>query len=86
MANLLYAPGSRMGRGWLISQTGEERSIKSVFIMGISIAESTDVFHVPFSSFNSDGTPKTAMSTSKPIPSGSRCCPLVSGGLKCSPF
>ena len=26
--------------------------------MGISIAESTDVFHVPFSSFNNDGTPE----------------------------
>ncbi len=26
--------------------------------MGISIAENTDVFHVPFSSFNNDGTPE----------------------------
>lgn len=26
--------------------------------MGISIAESTNVFHVPFSSFNNDGTPE----------------------------
>ena len=26
--------------------------------MGISVAESTDVFHVPFSSFNNDGTPE----------------------------
>ncbi len=26
--------------------------------MGISVSESTDVFHVPFSSFNNDGTPE----------------------------
>ena len=54
----MYAPELRRGRGWLFPQTGRERPIEKVRIMGVSIVESTDVFHVPFSSFNNDGTPE----------------------------